>query len=104
LAAALNEALARARRAALRAAGARERLRLARTVLLPQARQAYASALAGYQGGKEGFAAVLDAYRGELSAREGAVSDAAAALIAEADLEEAAGPEAVAAAREGEGK
>lgn len=102
-AAARNAALARALAAAERARALRVRLKLAREALLPQARQAYASALAGYQGGKEGFAAVLDAYRAALDAEAGEAADLAALLAGQADLEEAAGMDwgALALPREG---
>jgi cobalt-zinc-cadmium efflux system outer membrane protein len=106
LASVRNAALARARAAAERAKALRERLRLGRESLLPQARQAHGSALAAYQGGKGDFASVLDAARAVLAAEDGVISDLAALLAGQADLEEAAGMdwEALALPREGNSK
>jgi outer membrane protein, heavy metal efflux system len=103
LASVRNSARAGARAAAERAKALRERLRLAREALLPQARQAYGSALAAYQGGKGDFASVLDASRAVLAAEEGAAADLAALLIGQADLETAAGMDWEALALPGEG-
>lgn len=86
-----NAVMARARAAAYAEAGARERLRLAREILLPQARQAWESALSAYQGGKGAFSEALDAWRDELMAHEECETALVAALLAQADLEEAAG-------------
>ena len=86
-----NSVVARARAAALSEAGARERLRLSREALLPQARQAWESALAAYQGGKTAFMAVLDAYRADLAAQEDAETALMGLLEGQADLEESAG-------------
>ncbi len=96
--------LARARAVSERVRALRERLRLAREALLPQARQAHASALAAYQGGQGDFASVLEASRAVLAAEDGAAADLAALLLGQADLEEAAGMDWEALALPGKGE
>jgi outer membrane protein TolC len=81
----------RVRQALARARSRREALLLARHTLVPQAEQALQSTFGAYQTGKEGFTALLDAYRAVLAAREEYYAALAAWMTAGAELEQAVG-------------
>jgi cobalt-zinc-cadmium efflux system outer membrane protein len=86
-----NALSARAREALLKSQSSRELARISRDILVPQARQALESALAGYQGGKGDLGALLDAYRMRLAAEENAEAAMTRELTSQAELEEAIG-------------
>jgi outer membrane protein TolC len=75
----------------LKVQSGKEMLRISRSVLLPQSKQALESALAAYQGGKSDFLALLDAFRVNLMAKENSEMAMMRLLSSQAELEEAVG-------------
>jgi outer membrane protein TolC len=86
-----NMVFARAQQALLKAQSSEELVRLSKTVLLPQAKQALESTLSAYQGGKSEFMTLLDAYRMSLMAKENTEMAFMQLLSSQAELEEAIG-------------
>ncbi|MEO7426697.1 MAG: TolC family protein [Fibrobacteria bacterium] len=86
-----NLVSARAQAALLKVQSGKELLRISRSVLLPQSKQALESALAAYQGGKSDFLALLDAFRVNLMAKENSEMALIRLLSSQAELEEAVG-------------
>jgi cobalt-zinc-cadmium efflux system outer membrane protein len=86
-----NMVLARAQEALLKAQSSTELVRISRTVLVPQAKQALESTLSAYQGGKSEFMTLLDAYRMSLMAKENSEMALMRLLSSQAELEEAVG-------------
>ncbi len=86
-----NMVIARAHAALLKSESSRKLALISRKVLVPQAQQALESTLAGYQGGKGEFMALLDAFRTSLMAKENSEMALMRLLSSQAELEEAVG-------------
>jgi outer membrane protein, heavy metal efflux system len=86
-----NMVSARAQAALLKAQSGKEVVRLSKTVLVPQAKQALESTLAAYQSGNGDFMTLLDAYRMSLMAKENTEMALMQLLSSQAELEDAIG-------------